>query len=502
MDAGLLVLAEKGGQDWRALHQSREKVDEIPFSSQRARMSHLRSTPEGTLLYCKGSAQAVLAHCASIMGPDGEIRPLTEDDLKQIRQQEEEFAREALRTLAFARRPHEGKESHPDSEQEMIFLGLAAFIDPHRQEVPEAIKTCRDAGIRVIMLTGDHPTTAAAIARAVGLADHDLVPLTGGELAKMSDAERAEQVKAHNVWARVAPDQKLALVSTLIAQNEVVAMTGDGVNDAPALKKVHVGVAMGQAGTAVAVEASDIVLTDDNFATIVAAVEEGRSVFANVRRFIAFLFSGNFGVVAAMFLGTIFAGIYGLRYEGQILLPLAAAQILWMNLVTDGAPAVAFALGKSSPHLMKEAPRDPDDSILTRDMWWLIALTGTALCTLFLVILDVLYAGGLWTINSDTAILARSTAFYTLVTARLVNSLNFLDLQGSVFSKATWNNPYVPVAALFSWLLTVLLIFWAPAAGLFGLTAPEPSLLAVLTLCAIPVVLVPAEIYKWRRRRA
>jgi Ca2+-transporting ATPase len=502
MDAGLLVLAEKGGVDWRALHSSHSKLDDIPFSSERARMSHLRRTPKGNTLYCKGAAQAVLRLCSTILGPDGTSRPLEEADLERVREQEEEFAQAALRTLAFARRAHPEESSHDSSEQGLEFLGLAAFIDPPRGEVPEAIKTCREAGIRVIMLTGDHPTTASAIAHSVGLTDEAQSALTGADLAKMDAAERDRQVKTHNVWARVAPDQKLALVSSLIAQNEVVAMTGDGVNDAPALKKVHVGVAMGQSGTAVAVEASDIVLTDDNFATIVAAVEEGRAVFANVRRFIAFLFSGNFGVVAAMFLGTVFAGVYGLRYEGYILLPLAAAQILWMNLVTDGAPAVAFALGRGTPYLMKEPPRHPNDSILTRDMWWLIALTGTALCGMFLVILDVLYPGGIWTIEPETAVQARSAAFYTLVTARLINSLNFLDLRGSVFSPTTWTNRYVPVAALFSWLLTVLMIFWPVSAGLFGLTAPAPTLLAGLTLVAIPVVLLPAELYKWHRRRS
>ena len=502
MDAGLLVLAHKAGTDWRALHASHAKLDEIPFSSERARMSHLRRSPDGAFLYCKGSAQAVLAHCTTILDQDGSSRPLGQADLAKVREEEEEFAKQALRTLAFARRPHGEELSLANSEKELQFLGLAAFIDPHRSEVPDAIKTCREAGIRVVMLTGDHPTTAGAIARAVGLADDEKEPLTGAALAKMSASERDSQVAEHNVWARVAPDQKLALVTSLIAQKQVVAMTGDGVNDAPALKKVHVGVAMGQSGTAVAVEASDIVLTDDNFATIVAAVEEGRSVFANVRRFIAFLFSGNFGVVSAMFLGTIFAGIYGLRYEGEILLPLAAAQILWMNLVTDGAPAVAFALGRGTPLLMKEPPRDPEAAILTTDMWWLIGLTGAALCVMFLVILDVLYAGGLWTIDSETAPMARTTAFYALVTGRLINALNYLDLKGSVFSKSTWTNRYVPIAALMSWLLTVILIYWPWAAGLFGLVAPAPGLLAILTLCAVPVVLVPAEVYKWRQRHA
>ncbi len=501
MDAGLLVLAVKAGMDWRELHSTAIKIDDIPFSSERARMSQLRETPDGKTLFTKGAPQAVLARCSTIRDAKGETRPLTEDDREAVRASEEKYAEDALRTLGFAQRSLSG-ELGDDSEQEMEFLGLAAFIDPHREEVPEAIKTCREAGIRVVMLTGDHPTTAGAIARAVGLVDERVTPHTGAELAKMSEEERDRLVREQNVWARVAPDQKLALVSHLIAHNEVVAMTGDGVNDAPALKKVHVGVAMGQSGTAVAVEASDIVLTDDNFATIVAAVEEGRSVFANVRRFIAFLFSGNFGVVAAMFLGTIFAGIYGLRYEGAILLPLAAAQILWMNLVTDGAPAVAFALGRGSKELMKDPPRNPNDSILTRDMWALIGLTGGALCMLFLVVLDVLHVGGIWTLEEEGPAMARSTAFYTLVTARLINALNYLDLRGSVFSASTWTNRYVPVAALFSWLVTVTLLFWPAAAKLFGLVTPDVGMLAVLTLIAVPVVLLPAEIYKWTRRRA
>lgn len=501
MDAGLLVLAEKARLDWRALHRSHAKLDEIPFSSERARMSQLRSSPQGPVVYCKGAAQSILGNCSTILGADGQARPLQESDRQAVRDMEEQLARQALRALGLARRPYTGTSQDPGSETDLEFLGLAAFIDPHRSEVPGAIKTAHEAGIRVVMLTGDHPTTAAAISASVGLAEAGNTPLTGSDLLTMSEEQRALQVKTQNVWARVAPDQKLALVTSLIAANEVVAMTGDGVNDAPALKKVHVGVAMGMSGTAVAVEASDIVLMDDNFATIVAAVEEGRSVFANVRRFIAFLFSGNFGVVVAMFLGTVFAGVYGLRYEGEILLPLAAAQILWMNLVTDGAPAVAFALGKGNPALMKEPPRHPDDPILNKDMWWLIGLTGGALCLMFLFILDVLYVGGIWTLRTETHAMARTVAFYALVTGRLINSLNYLDLKGSVFSLATWTNRYVPIAALFSWVLTVALIFWPTAAGLFGLVSPPVDVLALLTVVAIPVVLLPAELYKWTHRR-
>ena len=253
---------------------------------------------------------------------------------------------------------------------------------------------------------------------------------------------------------------------------------------------------MGKAGTAVAVEASDLVLMDDNFATIVKAIEEGRSVFNNVQRFIAFLFSGNFGVVTAMFLGTIMAGIFDLRFDGDILLPLTAAQILWMNLVTDGAPAVAFALGKGAGDVMSEPPRDPKAPILDKGSWLLVGWTGTVLAAIFLFVLDVLYAGGIWTFVTDDHVYAQSAAFYMLVTSRLLNAFNFLDLHGSVFKAATWQNKYVPVACLFSWVLTLGVIFFAPAADMFGLVPLSMHHLVILTLASPFLVLLPAEIYK------
>ncbi len=502
MDAGLLILAEKVGLDWRGLRRERPKVDDIPFSSDRARVSHLREVQGSRTLYCKGSLQSVLELCTHRLDASGQTKALGDADREELAAQENEFAEQALRTLAFARRV-EAPESVDEGEQQLEFLGLAAFWDPPRQEVPEAIGLCREAGIRVVMMTGDHPATAAAIARQVGLCDGDIPPTTGREALALSDEELGELVGEQQVWARVAPEQKLKLVTHLIERGEVVAMTGDGVNDAPALKRVHVGVAMGESGTAVAVEASDIVLSDDNFATIVAAIEEGRSVFANVQRFIAFLFSGNFGVVTAMFLGTLLAGFFGLRFDGEILLPLLAAQILWMNLVTDGPPAVAFALGKSTKELMKHPPRDPESPILDSKIWGLVCASGLVLAGIFLFVLDVLYAGGIWTFRSDSPEYARSTAFYALVTARLINSVNFLDIEQSLFRRTTWNNPWVPAAAFFSWLLTLGLLFFEPAASLFHLVAPDLGSVVFITLVLVPGVLLPAEAFKmWRRRAA
>ncbi len=500
MDAGLLLLAETAELDWESLRTEQPKVDDIPFSSDRARMSHLRHGQSGRVLYCKGSLQSVLSKCQFRFSDSGPVS-LDEEYLQALHDRENEFAVKALRTLAFARRM-EAPETADEAEEQLEFLGLAAFWDPPRAEVPEAIGLCRDAGIRVVMMTGDHPATAAAIAKQVALVDHEITPTTGREVSGFTPEKLKAVVREQNVFARVAPEQKLALVTQLIEDGQVVAMTGDGVNDAPALKKVHVGVAMGKSGTAVAVEASDIVLTDDNFTTIVAAVEEGRSVFANVQRFIAFLFSGNFGVVTAMFLGTLIAGFFDLRFEGEILLPLLAAQILWMNLVTDGPPAVAFALGKSTKELMKHPPRDPESPILTKQLWNLVFVTGLVLAAIFLFVLDVMYAGGFLTLQSSSPAFARSTAFYTLVTARLINSLNFLDIDHSLFRRSTWNNPWVPAASVLSWFLTLGILFWPPAATLFHLVPPDVAQISMITVLLFPAMLGPAEIYKWWRRKS
>lgn len=493
MDASLLVLAEKAGLDWAQLRQNSTCLSEAPFSSDRKRVSYLRQDPEGTTLYTKGALSEVGRLCTHW----GDGQPFAKDDLERFQEAEQRFSERALRTLALAKRNQADPEAEASvQEGQFTLLGLAAFEDPPRSEVAPALEVCQRAGIRVMMCTGDHPSTAAAVARQVGLASDSELALTGSELEAMGEADFDRALQKHHVLARLSPHQKLRVVESLIRQGEVAAMTGDGVNDAPSLKKVHVGVAMGKSGTAVAVEASDLVLLDDNFTTIVEAVEEGRSVFQNIQRFIAFLFSGNLGVVLAMFLGTILAGIFGLRYDGDILLPLSAAQILWMNLVTDGAPAVAFALGRSTPGVMDEPPRRPDAPILGDTSWTLVGVTGTVLAGVFLLVLDVLYAGGIWTFAAVDHVYARSAAFYTLVTARLFNAFNFLDIKGSVFSRHTWRNRYVLLATVFSWLLTLGVLFVAPFNKLFGLVALQWDHLLVLTIFIPFVVHLPAEVVK------
>lgn len=491
MDAAFLVLAEKAGIDWRALRRDWKQVDGIPFSSERARVCVVREKDGRRVAFVKGAPQSVLALCSRGSAETS----LDEAQLHAIGKVEEDFGREALRGLALARR--EAPESIDDWETDLDFLGLAGFEDPPRVDVPEAISHCHRAGIRVVMCTGDHPATALAIGRRIGICGEDCKEaLVGADVQVMDDIVFDEKAKTHDVCARFAPEQKLRLVESLIRQNEIVAMTGDGVNDAPSLKKVHVGVAMGQSGTAVAVEASDLVLTDDRFSSIVRAVREGRAVYQNIQRFIAFLFSGNFGVVTAMFLGTIFAGIFNLRYEDSTLLPLTAAQILWMNLVTDGAPALAFAMGRSTGYVMSEPPRSPDSAILNTRIWMLVALTGTCLAGIFLLSLDVFYAGGIWTVVNWDHVYTQSFAFYILVTARLMNAFNFQDLDRSLFHKDVPSNPYLRGAALLSWVLTLILVRVSGPAEFFGLKVVAWWHLAAATVVLPPLVFLPAEIFK------
>ncbi len=497
MDAAFLVLAEKSGRNWQTLRGEWKEIDSLPFSSERARVSILRERDGHRQLFVKGSCDTVLPLCTT----DFEGRPLTEEQLSAIRKAEHSFAEKALRGLALARRSvPDGEEMKEESLQ---FLGLAAFEDPPRQEVREAVELCQKAGIRVLMCTGDHPKTAQAIASRVGLLEADeKQALTGAEIAELEGEALAQVTRKHHVFARFSPQQKLKLVESLIEQGEVVAMTGDGVNDAPALKKVHVGVAMGKSGTAVAVEASDLVLTDDRFNTIVNAVKEGRVVYGNIQRFIAFLFSGNFGVVVAMFFGSLLAGFFDLRYNGTILLPLSAAQILWMNLVTDGAPALAFAMGRSSEHVMTHPPRNPKDPILSKEIWRLVFSSGFVLAALFLTLLDLLYIGGVFTVVEFDPVYTRTLAFYALVTARLVNAFTFTDLERGIWSGATLPNSYLIGAVLFSWLLTLGLVSFPVAADFFGLAILKFHHVLYATLTIPALVLLPSNMVKfWQRKR-
>ncbi|HEX7767609.1 MAG TPA: HAD-IC family P-type ATPase, partial [Nitrospira sp.] len=336
-EGALLVAAAKVSLTKKDLEQGSPFQGEIPFDAERKMMTVVRREAEGSKAYVKGAPDIVLKRCTHRMTFGGVIEPLNDQQRQTLLDINVSLARETLRVLAVAERPLTDVpgELLPDSiERDLVFLGLCAMKDPLRPEAKEAVRLCREAGIRTVMITGDHKDTAVAIARELGLSDGDGAALSGGEIDNLSDEQLGQVVQRISVYARVSAEHKLRIVQAWKQQGAVVAMTGDGVNDAPAIKAADIGVAMGQAGTDVTKEAADMVVTDDNFASIAAAVEEGRGVFDNIRKTVHFLLSCNASEVLVMF----FAALLGLP------LPLLPIQILWMNLVTDGIPALALAV--------------------------------------------------------------------------------------------------------------------------------------------------------------
>jgi Ca2+-transporting ATPase len=360
-EAALILAGLKLGVDRSELEERCPRVDEVPFTSERKRMTTLHSSEDGTFACTKGAPEVVLGSCTHVLTPEGET-VLDERGREEIATVARELAGDALRVLAVAHKPDAARV---DAEEQMTFLGLVGMHDPPRPEAAAAVERCQSAGIRVVMITGDHPVTAQAIARELGILTDGRV-VTGVELDAMDDPELDEASGAIQVYARVSPEHKLRVVTSLQKQGESVAMTGDGVNDAPALKKADIGVAMGITGTDVAKEAAAMTLTDDNFASIVAAVEAGRGVFANIRKYLMYLLAANLGEIVLLL---------GASLLGRPL-PLSAVQILYVNLATDGLPALALAVDPQERDLMRRRPRSRDAGIFTRPVVTLIAVGG------------------------------------------------------------------------------------------------------------------------------
>jgi Ca2+-transporting ATPase len=353
-EGALLALAAKGQRDRASVAAGLRVTHEIPFDSDRRRMSVITMDASGAeVAHVKGSADVLLPLCVAIDEGAG-VRPLTDDDRARVLAEAEAMSADALRVLAVARRDRpEG-----DPESSLTLLGLVAMLDPPRAGVKEAIATCARGGVRTVMITGDHPVTAAAIARELGMWDEGDLAVSGSELATMSDEDLRACVMRVRVFARTTADQKLRIVRVLKSLDHVVAMTGDGVNDAPALREAHIGIAMGRSGTDVARQAADLVLADDDFATIVEAVREGRAIYRNIQKFIFFLLSSNAGLAVAVFLVAFFGG------EGWE--PLTPLMILWINLVTNGLPALALGVDPPDPNQMNEPPRAKSAELLGR----------------------------------------------------------------------------------------------------------------------------------------
>jgi P-type Ca2+ transporter type 2C len=464
-EGALIVAARKAGLEDEALDARFARVAEVPFSSERKLMSTIHTDAERQerlLALTKGAPDILLARCSQELVGE-ELRPLTAERRAELLQTNDELAGAALRTLgvAFRSLPSDafgGEAVDARVEQELVFLGLIGMIDPPRQEAKEAVARAKGAGIRPMMITGDHPKTAAVIAAELGIVENGRA-VTGAELEKMPEETLDRMVREVSVYARVNPEHKLRIVKALQREGAIVAMTGDGVNDAPALKTADIGVAMGITGTDVSKEAADMVLADDNFASIVAAVEEGRAIFANIRKFLRYLLSSNIGEVMTMFFGVLLADVIGLTAQGGggVVLPLLATHILWINLVTDGAPALALGVDPADAGVMHAPPRPRGEGVITRRMWAGIVFVGVIMAAGTLLVLDASLPGGLLE-GSGTMRYAQTMAFTTLVFFSLFTVFNARSDERSAFV-GLFSNTWLWGAVLVSLVLQAAVVY-------------------------------------------
>ncbi|WP_135547526.1 calcium-translocating P-type ATPase, SERCA-type [Paenibacillus cymbidii] len=479
-EGALVVLGAKAGISRQSLEPHYARKAEFPFDSERKRMSVVASQPGGAIICTKGAPDVLLPLCSYILWDD-KVIPFTNTLRQKVMAASEGMAKAALRVLGFAYRdakPGESLDDEETAESQLVFVGLAGMIDPPRKEVREAIATCKKAGIRTVMITGDHQATAEAIARQLGMLPPGAQSMTGRQLAAMDDAELDAAVDNVYVYARVSPEHKLRIVKSLQRGGHVVAMTGDGVNDAPAIKAADIGIAMGISGTDVSKEASALVLGDDNFATIVAAIEEGRGIYENIRKFIRYLLASNVGEILTMFL----AMMMGLP------LPLVPIQILWVNLVTDGLPAMALGVDQAEKDLMQHKPRSSKENIFARRLGWKIISRGIliGICTLAPFCL-VLYRGP---DTADTLVKAQTIAFATLVMAQLIHVFDCRSSR-SIFHRNPLQNRYLVLAVLSSLVLMLVVMYVEPLRTIFK-TVPLnwKEWIVVLVFAGIPTFLM------------
>lgn len=446
-EGALLVAAAKAGLHKEEKDKDFSFVEEIPFDPERKKMTIVREGSEGRLIaFVKGAPDVLLKDCVDIE-EKGSTRKLTEEDKKSIIQANDGLADQAMRVLAVA---YKTLDRAPDKyeaqsiENNLVFAGLIAMIDPPREEVKAAMEECKTAGIKTVMITGDHKNTAVAIARRLGFFKEGSIALTGEELDRLTDEKFKREVKNIPVYARVSPEHKLRIVRTWRASGEIVAMTGDGVNDAPAVKEADIGVAMGITGTDVTKEVSDMVVTDDNFASIVAAVEEGRGIYDNIKKFIHYLLSCNAGEILVMFT----ASLVGFP------VPLLPIHILWVNLVTDGLPALALGVDPVDPNIMKRPPRPTNEAVVTKERAILMLAQGAfiAFCTLLAFSL-VLF------VEKEGIARARTAAFIVLSCSQLFHSFNCRSMTESLFKIGIFTNKKLIMATGISFLLQVAVVY-------------------------------------------
>jgi Ca2+-transporting ATPase len=487
----LLVIARKAGKDIERLTKEWPRILEVPFDSKRKRMVTVHEHEGKRFAYLKGATESVLSICTKIVDEDNLI-PLDEQHRSSILAQTEDMAQRALRVLAigYLELDSDIELSEKDLEQDFNFLGLVGMLDAPRKEAFEAVAKCKRAGIRVIMITGDHELTARAIAIELGIAEAGSEVINGKELETIDLGDLALRLKNVSVFARVAPEHKMKIVEALQRNNEIVAMTGDGVNDAPALNKADIGISMGITGTDVAKEASEIVLIDDNFASIVNAVQEGRGIYSNIRKFVAFLLACNAGEVAIMFLAM-------LVFVDPLVLPfLLPIQILWVNLVTDGFPALALGLERTSSDVMEQPPLDPKAPPISRAMVLGIMAIAMVMTLSVLVAFQMEYlrsVNDLGLSNAEAIDHARTAAFCTLVMAQLLYALSARSPSKTLWRLGPFSNRKLVLAILVSLGLQLFVVYVPGINGVFGNVALDSQAwLLILPLSALAMVLSEA----------
>ena len=482
-----------------SLYGQYPRIKEIPFDSDRKLMTTVHEANGKYLVFTKGGVDELLSCCKSYR-INGEIKEDLEQFKEKIRKVNNEMASSALRVLAMAYKEldHEPtNEEMKNMEKDLIYIGMVGMIDPPRLEVKAAVEKCKKAGIKTVMITGDHKITAIAIAKTLGILEKEEEAITGLELEEMSQEELEKNVRKYSVYARVSPEHKVRIVKAWQANGEIVAMTGDGVNDAPSLKIADIGCAMGVVGTDVAKEAADVILTDDNFATVVSAVEEGRRIYDNILKAIQFLLSSNIGEIVTLFLAILItpwlAKQFGIADVNliQTLLPI---HLLWINLVTDSLPALALAVDPAEPDVMERKPLKHKGGVFTKGMTWRVIYQGImiGLITLAAFILGLSTQGKT---PEEKVLIGQTMAFYVLSLSELVHLFNIRNNQKSIFKSNPFNNGKLILAEIASASLMLIILFTSHLREIFSITLlPKEHVFEIILLVFSPILIV--ELFK------
>ena len=493
-----------------------ERVKELPFDSDRKLMTTVHLFPNKYMVYTKGGVDELLSRCNSYV-INGNVNTDIDEYKKEIAKQNEEMAKNALRVLAMAYKEldHEPTDEEMKTiESDLTYVGMVGMIDPPREEVKDAVEKCKTAGIKTVMITGDHKITAIAIAKALGILENEDEAITGSELEEMSDEDLIKNVRKYSVYARVSPEHKVRIVKAWQANGEIVAMTGDGVNDAPALKTADIGCAMGIVGTDVSKEAADVILTDDNFATIVSSVEEGRRIYDNILKAIQFLLSSNVGEIIILFVAILMTPLLSkwFNIDVNLITPLLPIHILWINLVTDSLPALALAVDPAEKDIMNRKPLKPKQGVFTKGMTFRVIYQGIMIGVLTLVafiiglatpenelpVVNITEANGIVRTLSAEEVkveIGQAMAFTVLALSELVHVFNIRNNKKSIFKTGIFNNSKLILATVVSAGLMLVVLFIPALRNIFSIPVlPAMNILETVILVFMPIVVI--EIFK------